>query len=490
MRIASTLLTTLALSAIPCFVPACSSSASSTAAACSGTSGDPQGGCSDGLACEAVEGGSTACFAPVLVQGRGSSSADGKAVAGARVVARDVNGAIVARDVAVSAADGSYRLQIPATRKADGTLTLPAFTLRADASGFASFPSGLRPALPIDVSAPTKASDGSWFVQNAGTDVSVDPLASTSGLGTISGTVQGAAANGVAGTLVVAGASSALAARDGTFTLFDVPAGEQTVRGFLRGSNFTPASATVVAGAELKGLVLAAAGAAGATVTGSIQIVNPSEGSASSTSLVLVVKSTYVATIARGEAPKGLRAAGVTGAFSITGVPDGTYVVLAAFENDGLVRDPDTAIGGTATQEVTVAGASAAAGSFKVTGALDVRGPGASGPEVVASAAPTITWADDSSEDGYDLWVYDGFGNQSWAAPALPAVTGSKDVTATYAGPALKPGYYQFRAASFRSKGGTKTYISMTEDLKGVFIVKWRAARPGRDPLPPARGFR
>jgi hypothetical protein len=34
------------------------------------------------------------------------------------------------------------------------------------------------------------------------------------------------------------------------------------------------------------------------------------------------------------------------------------------------------------------------------------------------------------------------------------------------------PGYYQFRAASFRSKTGTKTYISMTEDLKGVFIVK------------------
>jgi hypothetical protein len=466
MRIASSFLTTLLLSSIPCFVGACSSSSGGNVAACGI---EPQSGCADGLACESVEGGSTACFAPVFVEGKVTSSADGKAVAGARVVARDVNGAIVARDVAISAADGSYKLVVPATRKADGTPSLPSFTLRADASGFASFPSGLRIALPIDVSAPTKASDGSYVVQNAGTDVSVDPLASTSGLGTISGTVQGSA---VSGTLVVAGASSGLAARDGSFTVFNVPAGPQTVRGYLQGSNFTPASVTVAAASELKGVVLASAGAAGATVTGSVQIVNPSAGSASSTSVVLVVKSTYVAAIARGEAPKGLRAAGVSGSFSIAGVPDGTYVVLAAFENDGLVRDPDTAIGGTATQEVTVAGASTAAGSFKVTGALDVRSPGASGPEVVSSAMPTFSWADDSSEDGYDLWVYDGFGNLVWAAPPLPSVSGAKDVTATYAGPALKPGYYQFRAASFRSKTGKKTYISMTEDLKGVFILK------------------
>ncbi len=146
--------------------------------------------------------------------------------------------------------------------------------------------------------------------------------------------------------------------------------------------------------------------------------------------------------------------------------------VGVAFENDGLVRDPDTAIGGTAIQKVTVAGGSAAAGSFKVTGALPTISPGANGPEAVSSATPTFAWGDDSSEDGYDLSVFDGFGNVVWQSPSLPAVNGSSTVSATYAGPALMPGYYQFRAASFRSKTGTKTYISMTEDLKGVFIVK------------------
>jgi hypothetical protein len=230
--------------------------------------------------------------------------------------------------------------------------------------------------------------------------------------------------------------------------------------------------ATVTAGQQTKGVTLAASGAATANVTGDIQIVNPSQGSASSTSVVLVVDSTFNTTTARGEVPKGLRADNVSGAFTITGVPDGTYVVLAAFENDGLVRDPDTAIGGTAIQKVTVAGGITAAGSFKVTGALATMSPGADGPEAVSSATPTFTWADDSSEDGYDLSVFDGLGKVVWQSPSLPAVTGSSTVSATYAGPALEPGYYQFRAASFRSKTGTKTYIAMTEDLRGVFIVK------------------
>jgi hypothetical protein len=446
-----------------CGAPACSSSESSNAPC----TVDPQSGCKAGLVCENAEGGGTACWAPVVVEGKVTSSAGGAAVAGARVVARDANGAVVSQDVAVSAADGTYRLTVPTTRKADGTPVFPSFTLRADAGGFATFPSGLRIALPIDTSAPTKGSDGTYVVHNAGTDLSVDPLANAATLGTIRGIVQGNAT----GALVVAGGASGLAGRDGSFTIFNVPAGSQSVRGYLQGANFTPTTADVEAGKEVTGVVLASAGAATANVTGDVQIVNPSTGSASSTSVVLVVKSTFITSIARGEVPKGLRATGVGGAFTITGVPDGTYVVLAAFENDGLVRDPDTAIGGTAIQEVTVAGANAAAGSFKVTGALAVTSPGANGPEVVSTAAPQFVWADDSSEDGYDLRVFDGYGKEIWTT-SLPSVTGKGSVTATYAGPTLTAGYYQFRAASFRTKTGSKTYISMTEDLRGVFIVK------------------
>jgi hypothetical protein len=110
---------------------------------------------------------------------------------------------------------------------------------------------------------------------------------------------------------------------------------------------------------------------------------------------------------------------------------------------------------------------------FKITGALDVVGPGAKDPEVVKGDV-TFEWADDSSEDGYELTVLDTFGNEVWKDTEVPRVTGSASVTLAYGGPALTAGYYQFRAVSWRSdkKSMARTYISATEDLKGVFIVQ------------------
>ena len=126
------------------------------------------------------------------------------------------------------------------------------------------------------------------------------------------------------------------------------------------------------------------------------------------TSVVLVVASTFNAAWARGEVPPGLRAPGlgspsVSGAFTITDVPDGDYVVLAAFENDNLVRDPDTAIGGTQIQRVTLGPASrqvALPASFKITEALAIdasgrrrgaRGDGAVRPPSSGRTTPART---------------------------------------------------------------------------------------------------
>ena len=83
-----------------------------------------------------------------------------------------------------------------------------------------------------------------------------------------------------------------------------------------------------------------------------------------------------------------------------------------------------------------------------------------------------FSWADDSSEDGYELTVFDTFGKQVYRDADVPRVTGSGDVSLAYAGPALAPGYYQFRAVSYRMDKAARTYISATEDLKGVFIVQ------------------
>ncbi|HYJ08694.1 MAG TPA: hypothetical protein VEX18_06785, partial [Polyangiaceae bacterium] len=133
----------------------------------------------------------------------------------------------------------------------------------------------------------------------------------------------------------------------------------------------------------------------------------------------------------------------------------------------------DESIGGTAIQHISVAGDAVDVTGFKITGALDVVGPGAETAEVV-SGAPSFEWADDSSEDGYELTVLDTFGNEVWKDTAVPRVTGSATVTHAYAGPELEAGYYQFRAVSWREEkqGEGRTYISATEDLKGVFIIE------------------
>jgi hypothetical protein len=196
-----------------------------------------------------------------------------------------------------------------------------------------------------------------------------------------------------------------------------------------------------------------------------VQIVNAPGGSL--TSVILVVEDTFDELAIRGEAPPGLRAADVSGAWSIAGVPDGRYVALAAFENDGLVRDPDTSIGGTELVHVTVAGADQTLSQgFKVTGALAALAPGADGPEFV-DGAPRFEWEDDSSEDSYTLSVIDALGNVTWEASDIMGPRGSAPVTLEYAGPTLQRGmYYQFRAVSI--KDGVP--ISSTEDLKGVFV--------------------
>jgi hypothetical protein len=146
------------------------------------------------------------------------------------------------------------------------------------------------------------------------------------------------------GTLVVAGGSTAIADVRGGFTVFNVPAGSQTVTGYLTGVNLESKTVDVAATKTTEGVELTKVGDAIASVSGSVTFVNPGSGV---TSVILAVKDTFDPDSAKGESPPGLKAEGVTGPFTIANVPNGTYIVLAAFDNDGLVRDPDTSIGGT-----------------------------------------------------------------------------------------------------------------------------------------------
>lgn len=443
-------------------------------AACGGDDNDgpcdpvAQSGCSGGLACEYVEGGEPTCYAPVVVRGSVFDLSDSAAVAGAHVVALDVNGAPVS-SVAISKTDGSYDLAIPSTRSADGTPAALELTLRADASGFQTFPSGLRQALPIDTANPVEDGDA-LVVTSALTDIGLIALADGFGTGRIFGTVENPP-NG-AGVLVVAEAGgaglAAIANREGDYTIFNVGPGSYAVSGYALDVNYDPVTVDVAESADAEANLSLNELAAG-SVSGSVQIVNAGGGAA--TSVILAIESTFDDTFGRGQTVPGLRAPdpgmvpSITDAYTIAGVPAGRYVVLAAFEDDDLVRDPDDSIGGTVTLHIEVtAGAETAVAGFKITEALEVLSPGANGAEEV-SGTPVFNWVDDSSEDEYLVQVFDAFGEIVWSK----TIAGSSgvDPMVTYAGPALESGlYYQFRATSFKGSP-----LSRTEDLKGVFFL-------------------
>lgn len=448
-----------------------------------GCGGGPRGGddgtcdlaepiCPEGLVCSAVLEGEPRCGAPLKIRGIVVDATDDLPIVGALVQAVDVNGAAVGTSDETDE-QGTFTLIVPAVRDADGVPVEGSYTLRAQAAGYQAFPSAIRPALPLDATTAV-LEDGTWVVENALTTIKLLPLpGDTSTLGSISGMIN---AERHAGILVVAegasGAAVGFSDADGLYTIFNVPEGSYTVRGYMVGVQLDPATTSVTAGEATLEVNLTEADRPLSTVSGNIQIVNAPGGLA--TSVVLAIESTFVEDAARGEVPPGLRVGDVLGEFTFTDVPDGRYVVLAAFENDGLVRDPDQTIGGTRIVRIEVpdpvaGNVVALPEGFKVTGALAVISPGADGPEEVLTPTPIFTWQDDSSEEWYVIRVFDAFGNEIWSEQ-LPSVSGSETVSHTYAGPALEQGmFYQFRATSFREKTGQETAISTTEDLMGVF---------------------
>ncbi|HEY3450519.1 MAG TPA: carboxypeptidase-like regulatory domain-containing protein [Myxococcales bacterium] len=434
--------------------------------------------CSTDQVCEVVQGGTPAnqCFAPVLLKGKVYDLGTTTGISDATVLATDENGA-QAGAAAKTGTDGTYELRIPSTRTdaTTGAFTARKVLLRSQAKNYVPFPSGTRVSLPIDTSAAKTEKDGGpYILKTTQTDVGLSPVpAAEQNLPSVSGTVElGTDQKSV--LLALEGSSgkgrTTLAAPDGTFTFFNVPAATWKLSAYSKGVNYTAQDVTVAA-ADVTGVSVKKSTVTTATLSGKVQLV---AGAAQGTSVVLVLESTFIEALGRGEMAPGLRAPDqgtpptLTGDWSISGIPDGKYVVLAAFENDGNVRDPDPGISGTQLQHITVAGGAISGGAspdFKVTGAVQLVSPGKDGPEGVA-AKPTFTWTTYSNADSYVVYVYDALGNEIWTKIIIDKATVSIAYPDT--APALTPGlFYQWRVTAFRRLAPT----SMTEELRGVFYV-------------------
>ncbi|MGM0555756.1 MAG: hypothetical protein ACQEVA_05185 [Myxococcota bacterium] len=435
--------------------------------------------CAPHLTCAEKQSGEFACFAPVFIEGDVTDSTDGSAIEGARIIGLD-EVKVAVTDVSVSDADGNYQLALPVVRDDEGSPIDAQFTLRADAQDYQTFPSGLRTALPINTSQATREERG-YVITGTPTEIVLIPLPDAQqGNPSISGSVAADERN--AGVLVVAeGAGNAISAVtdvDGDYTIFNVPSGSYEVKGYAAGIQLEPAAADV-ADQSLEDVDLTELDEELSTVSGSVSIVDAAGGL--TTSVILVVESTFDETFARGEVPPGLRdpysgEPDVDGSFTIEDVPNGDYVILAAFENDELVRDPDQNIGGTGFVTVSVPDGDvrdiSVGETFKVTEALDVFEPGSGRPEAV-TGSPTLRWEDDSSEAYYTVEVYNAYGDLVWEDQNIPSVSGGGEVTVQYGGPTESGMYYQFRAKSWRAPGGQNdSPISATEDLKGVFYYE------------------
>lgn len=440
--------------------------------------------CQEEYVCAEMTSGGNRCYAPVVFVGRVVDTKTGEGIAGAHVIALDSEGS-AATSVSITDPNGDYSLEVPVVRNDDGRPIDDTFTLDGSAQNYQSFPAGVRVALPITTRDADLANDG-YVVDNALTQIGLIPLEAESRQ-VISGTItpaevddRGHAMSDVTGVLVVASdgtrSFSGTTDKDGNFTIFNVEDGEYEVRAYAADLQVTPESVDVQA-EDVGGVTLKEEARGTVTVGGNVQIVNAPGGS--ETSVILVVQDTFDADAARGEVPRGLRAPktgvpNVSGDFAIEGVPDGNYVVLAAYENDELVRDPDTNIAGTDFVTIVVDGTEGPSmtisESFKVTEALEIFGPGPEGPEAVSSA-PTLSWADDSSEDWYEVRVFDAFGDEVWSSLDVSSVSGSDSVDVEYDGPLEVGMYYQFRVQSWRQPGGGDAApISATEDLRGVFF--------------------
>lgn len=436
--------------------------------------------CAGGLTCDEVDGGEYdyECHPQVLVRGAVFDLENDEPIEGAHVVAFDEERSALS-DVAVTDEDGIYEMQVPALRDADGEPD-QMFTLRVDAQDYQTFPSGLRQAQPIDAGNYDEEDRG-WVIDTAQTDVGMLKLPeSQRGHPSISGVVD--IDGGLGSVLVVAepegvdfeqeedpAGFSAVTGVDGSFTIFNVPPADYEVRGYRAGYQIAPEQVSMD-DEHVDDVVLVRADESTTDVSGDIQIVRGD----GVTSVMLITAATFDAFTVRGEVPKGLVADEITGSWYIEDVPAGQYVVMAGFENDGIVRSPDEGMAGTDIVYIDVPAGEEefnVGESFKTVPALPTIGPGQDGPEPLTER-PTLEWTSGShsNSDWYDIQVFDAFGNIVFEHHDFAHHGGAdQEFELEYDGEFEEGMYYQFRVTAFRGDGASATPVSSTEFLRGVF---------------------
>ena len=379
--------------------------------------------CDDEYVCELVKDETLlGCFPPIKVNGNvfNMDVTVSKPIEGAFVVGM-LSGSGISSDRVTTNSTGNYSILLRLQRDSRALPTNEdALHLSVSAMNFETYPGLLRPSLPITFDN-ISCSEVGCFVHSGFTSVGLYSLDA----GVIRYSIIGKISEKKGGVLVVAECDTApcqtaYSDKDGAFSILNVPVGTYSVKAYIVGKNYSAVAVDVV-DKNIEGVQLELNSSPLSTLNGSINIVNaPGE---LKSSIVLMPAVTFIESFAKGMIAPGLRAPdpgvepNISGDYTITGIPDGEYYVLAAFENDFLVRDPDPNIAGTQILKVTFPDASnnydITIGNFKITEAIEIIFPGAEKPEQIFEN-PTFSWKRDASATHYIIKVYSSQGVVVW----------------------------------------------------------------------------
>jgi hypothetical protein len=301
--------------------------------------------------------------------------------------------------------------------------------------------------------------------------------------GSISGKVT-TGGNALSGVLVIANNGingySAVSGADGTYFIYNVPAGTYEVKGFILNYNSDTLNVNVTAStASINNNIFMSSGASG-SISGSVSFLATNSGEVDVTLTNILTKETI----------PGLVTTTVGGLYSITKVPNGNYLVRASYSNDSYVVDPDWIIkNGEPT--VTIAGNSVTQ-NFSVTGAVKLVSPTNDStttlPIEITGSTPTFTWLPYSSTSDYVIEVSDINGKIIWGGFTNNGATITKNITISKsqlsitfnsdgkAKSTLKLNtIYRWRIYSSKDDNSSATgwkLISVSEEQKGLFKVK------------------
>ncbi|MFO0726841.1 MAG: carboxypeptidase-like regulatory domain-containing protein [Myxococcota bacterium] len=329
---------------------------------------------------------------------------------------------------------------------------------RADAPGYL--------AVPEAFAAKTIAT--AIMEQTVEVTIELEPRPAYAAGGTLSGKVTEAGVP-VAGALVHASSTTeltTLTAADGTYLLLGVPANLYAVRAYVSGKKSSVRqNVSAVVGMETKDVDLTLTADPGATVGGTL-----GQG-VGTTSVAITLAATG------DPIPGAVVRASFGGNYSLTGVPEGSFVVRAGLEDDGVALNPDV-IRTQMEPKIQITGTASASAALPMAAAVI-------GLQVTTSTGTVFHWSTFPGADFYVVEVRSITGQVLWGgfdarrSPRFRVRAPSTEVSYGDVVPPVEPlkkgQRYALHVYAGREVPQLSTFelLGQSEELKGRF----RAAR-------------